>query len=87
MTKTQRSKRRNNPNAPIAPATMEALKELAAVQKQLEKVTRLHREVAEARKRAVGKAWAAGATAKELSVTLEISLAKVYTLIPPGGTK
>lgn len=87
MTKTQRSKRRNHPEAPIDPAVLAALKELAGLQKQLEKITQLHREVAEARKKAVHTAWAKGATAKELAVTLEISLAKVYRLIPPGGPK
>jgi DNA-directed RNA polymerase specialized sigma24 family protein len=55
-----------------------------AAHKSLKRVEQLCRDAEAGRRAAVADAWNAGATAKEIAVTLEISLAKVYTLLPQG---
>lgn len=87
MSSAQKSKRVRRPEtATMTPAVLESLKKAHAAHVQMQRVLKLAREAEDARRSAVAEAWTRGATAKELAVTLEISLAKVYTLLPPERT-
>lgn len=84
MSGSQKSKRvrRKEPET-MTPEVLESLKKAYSAHATMQRVQRLAREAETERRSAVAEAWKRGATAKELAVTLEISLAKVYTLLPP----
>jgi len=82
MTKHQKSKRPPVPRPAGTGQANEYLEDVQRIQAHLEKVTAIQRKAVEARRQAVANAWEHGATAKELAQALQISLAKVYTLLP-----
>ena len=82
MTRHQQSKRPSPPKPAGPGKANEYLEDLQRIQINLEKVNAIQRKAIESRRLAVATAWRNGATAKEIAQALQISLAKVYTLLP-----
>jgi hypothetical protein len=66
----------------MTPETLASLKRAFSAHTALKRAEKECRHAEAVRRAAVAEAWRHGATAKEISVTLEISLAKTYTLLP-----
>jgi hypothetical protein len=65
---------------------LDALTKAFQAHKAMKKLENAYFEAERARRAAIAAAWDTGATAKEIAATLEISLAKTYTLLPAGRT-
>lgn len=85
MTTTQQSKgkRRKAPET-LTPEVLAALTRAFQAHKAMKKAEDAYCEAERIRRAAIAAAWDTGATAKEIAVTLEISLAKTYNLLPVG---
>ena len=87
MTSIQQPKsKRRKATETITPAVLDALTKAFQAHKAMKRAEHIYREAEKARRAAVAAAWEAGASAKEIAVTLEISVAKAYTLLPAGRT-
>lgn len=83
-TQQQSKKKRRQATETITPAVLEALTKAFHAHKAMRKAETAFREAERLRRAAVAEAWNKGASAKEIAVTLQISVAKTYTLLPAG---
>ena len=84
MTIPESKQKRRQAKPTISQPTLEALVKAHQAHTALKRAERLCREAEAVRRAAVAEAWERGASAKEIAVTLEISVAKTYTLLPKG---